>query len=33
MLVAQDGDNPGGNQNFKLVAWDLAALISAHARR
>lgn len=21
LLVVQDGDNPGGNQNFKLVSW------------
>ena len=21
MLVVQDGDNPDGNQNFKLVSW------------
>ena len=22
LLVVQDGDNPGGNQNFKLVSWS-----------
>ena len=21
LLVVQDGSNPGGNQNFKLVSW------------
>ena len=29
VLVAQDGRNGGGNQNFKLVRWDLAALLAA----
>jgi 3-phytase len=29
VLVAQDGDNRGGNQNFKLVRWDLAAIVRA----
>jgi 3-phytase len=22
LFVAQDGDNPGSNQNFKLVPWS-----------
>ena len=25
LFVAQDGKNPGGNQNFKLVAWERIA--------
>lgn len=32
LFVAQDGSNPGGNQNFKLVRWDLAALARAAGR-
>jgi 3-phytase len=32
MFVAQDGDNGNHNQNFKLVAWDLAALVSSSRR-
>jgi 3-phytase len=33
LLVAQDGDDGDSNQNFKLVAWDLAAFVTAQARR
>jgi 3-phytase len=32
VFVAQDGRNGYANQNFKLVAWDLAALVAAEPR-
>jgi 3-phytase len=29
VFIAQDGGNRGGNQNFKLVRWDLGAIVAA----
>lgn len=28
-FVAQDGHNPGANQNFKLVRWNLGRIVAA----